>query len=166
MTPLPPSVARAWLPVALSRDVGARPLARKLAGVRGWGSGGSSASRGWGGVVGVVGVAVEGPACVGLGVVVAAEHHGVVEVGFAAVVVGGEVVGVAPLAGVGAEGPGALGVADAEGAALGGGEVAGAVGVVEDGASGVEDGAGEPGVAGVAAEDVGADGAGVVDLGA
>ena len=32
MTPLPPSVARAWLPVALSRDVGARPLARKLAG--------------------------------------------------------------------------------------------------------------------------------------
>ena len=32
MTPLPPTVAKAWLPVALSRQVGARPLARRLAG--------------------------------------------------------------------------------------------------------------------------------------
>jgi phenylpropionate dioxygenase-like ring-hydroxylating dioxygenase large terminal subunit len=32
VTPLPPTVARTWLPVALSREVAARPLARRLAG--------------------------------------------------------------------------------------------------------------------------------------
>jgi len=32
VTPLPDTVARAWLPVALSRQVGARPLARRIAG--------------------------------------------------------------------------------------------------------------------------------------
>jgi phenylpropionate dioxygenase-like ring-hydroxylating dioxygenase large terminal subunit len=33
LTPLPPTVARAWLPVALSRELKDRPIARRLAGV-------------------------------------------------------------------------------------------------------------------------------------